>query len=123
MEKKYGSATFLNSIKDTFPYIESAIMIMDNNFNWWKSNYELLEGKIANEARGVADSPVKISTRFIIYSGPDENVDAVKWSGPAMEFSFVEDPLIADKVKKSIGNLWEGHKVLTEDNKLIIMFE
>lgn len=124
MEKEYGSVTFLNSVKDTFPYIESAIMILDNNLNWWKSNYKILEELIANEVRGAASSPLKINVRFIIYNGPDENVQYVKWSGPAIEFTIVEGSLqIVDKVKKSLGNLWEGHKVLTDENKIIIMFE
>ncbi len=124
MEKEYGTVTFLNSIEDTFPYIESTVMILDNNFNWWKKNYEKLESLIANEARGFSDKNVEIETRFIIYNGQDENVEMVKWSGPAIEFTFVESSSsLIDDIKKSIGNIWEGHKVITYENRLIVMIE
>ncbi len=125
MEKEYGTVTFLNSIKDTFPYIESAILVLDNNFNWWKKNYEVLEKLVANIARGIAEKPVQIRTRFTVYSGPDENVEAVKWSGPAIELTFFENsPEFVKKIKEQLGgNTWEGHKLITEDNKLIILFE
>lgn len=124
MEKQYDSVKFLNSIKDTFPYVESAIIVLDNNLNWWKKNYELLEQKLSNIARGLAKTPVEIRTRFTVYSGPDENVEAVTWNGPAIEFTFFEQsPVFVEKVKNQLGNTWEGHKVLTDDNKLFILFE
>jgi len=125
MKKEYGTITFSNSIKDTFPYIESAIFVLDNNLNWWKKNYELLEEKIANIARGIADKPITIITLFTIYNGPDEKVESVKWTGPAIEFTFLETSSeFPKKVKKQLGeNTWEGHKLITEDNKLIILFE
>jgi len=124
MEKEYGTVTLLNSIKDTFPYVESAIMILDNNFNWWKANYETFEEVLANEVRGVAKEPVQIRVRFTVYSGPDENVQVVKWNGPAIEFTFIEtSPDVVLKIKNNIGNTWEGHKLMTEDNKLFVLFE
>ena len=124
MEKKYNTVTFLNSIKDTFPYIESTIMILDNNLHWWKLNNEVLEKKIANVAAGIANKPVKIEVRFMVYNGPDENVESVKWSGPALEFTFVEKSTdFVKDIKDEIGNTWEGHKLIIDDNKLIIMFE
>jgi len=125
MEKEYGTITFLNSIKDTFPFIESAIIILDNNLNWWKKNYKLLEEKIANISRGIANKPMTIRTRFTIYSGNDENVKSVKWNGPAIEFTFIETSSnFALDVKKQLGeNTWEGHKMITEDNKLFILIE
>jgi len=125
MKKEYGSITFTNSIKDTFPYIESAIIILDNNLNWWKKNYEILENKIANICRGIANKPITILTRFTIYSGADENVKSVKWNGPAIEFTFLETSFdFVEKVKQELGkNTWEGHKLIVEDNKLFILIE
>lgn len=124
MQKEYGSVKFLSSIKDTFPYVESAIYILDNNLNWWKQNSQILEEIIANEARGIANSNVEIVTRFTIYSGTDDVVKSVKWTGPAIEFNFIETSNdFVNKIKESIGTTWQGHRVLTEDNKLYIMFE
>jgi hypothetical protein len=124
MEKKYESVTFLNSIKDTFPYVESAIIVLDNNLNWWKKNYEVLEQQLSNAVRGIAKTPVEIRARFTVYSGPDENVKTVTWNGPAIEFTFFEQsPMLVEKVKNTLGNTWEGHKLITDDNKLIVLFE
>ena len=124
MKKLIGSTTFTNSIKDTFPFIESAIVVLDNNLSWWRKNYEDLEEEIANEANGLADQPVNIITRFTVYSGPDENVESVKWNGPAIEFTFIEkSPNFVRDVKNAIGNNWKGHRLITDDNKLIVMFE
>jgi len=124
MEKEYGTVTFLNSIKDTFPYVESAIVVLDNNLRWWKNNYQVLEQKLANEAAGVAKEPVNIRTRFTVYSGPDEAVESVRWSGPAIEFTFLEkSPNFVKEVQQKLGNNWEGHRTITDDNKLIVLFE
>jgi hypothetical protein len=124
MEKEYGTVTYLNSIKDTFPYIESAIVVLDNNLRWWKNNYEVLEQQLANEIRGIADEPIKIRTRFTVYSGPDEAVQTVVWSGPAIEFTLLEaSPMLVKKVQQKLGNNWNGHRVITDENKLIILFE
>ena len=30
---------FLNTTEDQFPYVESAINALDDNFNWWKENW------------------------------------------------------------------------------------
>ena len=38
---------FLNSTEDQFPYVESAINTLDNNFNWWKDNWPEIEQLIA----------------------------------------------------------------------------
>ena len=124
MEKEFGIVTFKNSIQDTFPYVEAAIVILDNNLNWWKQNFGKLEELIANEAAGIADNPVNIRTRFTVYSGPDEAVDTVIWSGPAIEFTFIEKSSdFVRQLKNSIGNTWEGHRLITDDNKLITLFE
>lgn len=124
MKKEYGTVTFLNSIKDTFPYIESAIVVLDNNLRWWKNNYEVLEQKLANEIRGIANEPLEIRTRFTIYNGPDEVVKSVIWSGPAIEFTLLDvSPITVKKVQESIGNNWEGHRVITDDDKLYVLFQ
>lgn len=124
MEKEYGTVTYLNSVKDTFPYIESAIIILDNNLRWWKNNYEVLEQELANEIRGVADEPIEVRTRFTVYSGPDETVESVVWSGPAIEFTLLDvSPITVKKVQQALGNNWHGHRVITDENKIIILFE
>jgi len=124
MKKRIGATTFSNSVKDTFPYIESAIVVLDNNLSWWRKNYERLEDELANTANGVATEPVNIVTRFTVYSGPDEAVESVTWNGPAIEFTFIEksSKFVRD-VKIAIGKNWEGHRLITDDNKLIVMFE
>jgi len=124
MKKRIGATTFNNSVKDTFPYIESAIIILDNNLAWWRKNYQVLEERLANEANGLANESVTVVTRFTVYSGPDENVEYVKWNGPAIEFTFLEkSPNFVRDLKNKIGNQWEGHRLITDDNKLIVMFE
>lgn len=126
MEKEYfNTVTFINSIQDTFPYIESAILILDNRLNWWKKNHDILEKKIANIVSGLSDKSISIKTRFTIYSGTDENVKSVKWTGPAIEFVFLETSNeFSNNVKKQLGGkTWEGHKMISEDNKLYIMIE
>jgi len=124
MKKRMGSSTFINSVKDTFPYIESAIVVLDNNLSWWKKNYESLEETIANEASGLAENPTEIKVRFTVYSGPDENVESVTWNGPAIELTFIEksDKFVRD-LKNRLGTSWEGHRLITDENKLIILFE
>lgn len=124
MKKRIGATTFSNSIKDTFPYIESSIIILDNNLSWWRKNYKQLEEELANTSNGVATEPVNIVTRFTIYTGPDEAVESVKLNGPAIEFTFVEksSKFVRD-VKNSLGKTWNGHRLITDDNKLIVMFE
>ena len=124
MEQAYDSVTFEDSIKDTFPFVESTILKLDNNLAWWKKNYEKIEQLIAEKARDISSNPITIRTKLIIYNGPDENVKTVTWSGPALEFSFLEtSSSFVRSVKKSIGNTWGGHKLITSENRLVILFE
>lgn len=124
MEKQIGSVIYNDSIKDTFPFIESTIIKLDNNLGWWQKNYEILEDKMANIVSGVVDSPVNIRTRFTIYNGTDDSVETVEWNGPALEFTFIEtSPSVIEKVKNKLGGNWEGHRILTEENKLYVLFE
>lgn len=124
MEKDYGSIKFENSIKDTFPYIESIILILDNNLAWWKKNYEDLEKEIANAAAKYSSRPIDVIIKLIIYQGPDEDVESVTWNSPAIEFDFIEAPSTLPKdIKQELGDIWDGHKLITDDNKLIILFE
>ena len=81
---------FKNSVQDTFPYVEAAIIILDNNLVWWKKNFEKLEEDIANAASKFSDRDLDVRVRFTMYNGPDENVEAVTWNGPAIEFNFIE---------------------------------
>jgi len=124
MENKIGSTTFKTSVNDTFPYIESTIIKLDNNLEWWKKNYKELEELVANEVNGIISKPIEIKIRFIIYNGPDENVYNVEWNGPAIEFLFMEtSDRFALKVKNKIGTNWKGRRLVTDENKLIILFE
>lgn len=124
MEKKLETVTFLNTIKDTFPYVESTIIILDNKLGWWKKNGELFEQELANEIRGLASTPIDVRTRLIIYSGPEQQVQAVQRIGPALEFTLQEvSSEFVLKVKNKIGNTWNGHRLITDENKLIVMFE
>ena len=115
---------FINSIKDTFPYVESAIVILDNNLTWWKKNFKKLEEDIANVAAKFSDRELDVRIRFTMYHGPDENVESVTWNGPAIEFDFVEgSTTLPSDIKNELGNTWNGHKLITDDNKLIALFE
>jgi hypothetical protein len=124
MKKEIGSVTFKNSIEDTFPYIESATIILDNNLPWWKKNYEDLEKEIANATSKFSSRSVDVLTKLIIYNGPDESVESVTWSSPAIEFTFIEAPSTLPKdIKKELEDTWNDHKLIASDNKLIILFE
>jgi hypothetical protein len=124
METKYDTVTFQNSIKDTFPFIESAIVKLDNNLSWWKKNFEEFEKLLANEITRASKKYIDVDTKLIIYNGPDENVETVTWSGPAIEFTLIEtsDSFVRE-VKEGIGNTWKGHKLITSGNRLIVLFE
>jgi len=124
MEAKYNSVNFTSSIKDTFPFIESTIMILDNKLQWWKKKYEELELAIANETMALVKEPIDVKPRFVIYNGTDDSVEAVKISKPAIEFTFIEGTSdIPKKIQTSMNKNWEGHRILTEDNKLYVLFE
>jgi len=126
--KEFDTVTFLKSIKDVFPYVESTLFILDNNFNWWKKNYEKLEKVLVNAIGKVANKHIEVKTKFTIYNGPDESGD-VTLVGPAIEFKFLDTyPEFAEEVKNELknelgGNSWEGHKILVKDNKIFVFFE
>ena len=120
-----NTVNFISSIKDTFPYIESTIIKLDNNYDWWKKNAIKLEDELSNEIRAIADSPITINTKLIIYNGKDDDVQAVRWSAPAIQFTFPEVSLdFMKKLKSKLGgNTWNGHNTFIEDNNLIVLFE
>ena len=123
MEKEFSTVILLNSIKDTFPYIENTILILDNKLNWWKKNYKEFEQLLSNKIAAETSTNINIRTKFIIYNGPDE-IETVEWSGPALEFTVEEtSSIIVEKIINDIGNSWEGHRVISNDNKIIVMFE
>lgn len=116
---------FLASTRDVFPYIESAINTLDTNFNWWKRNWEELERKLVTNIIKITDGKsVKIIPRFMIYNGPDEKTPDIIWHGPAIQYIF--DKLSSNKVKELQnllgGNTWKGHKLIVQDDTLIVLF-
>ena len=122
MEKGH-TINFLNNVQDTFPYIESALFKIDNNFDWWKTNAKDLQQHISNISTELIQEPLDIKINFVIYNGPDENVESVTWNAPAVEFTFIEasDKLVRNIAQK-LGNTWRGHKLNVKDNKIYIMF-
>jgi len=118
---KVGNVQFINTTEDQFPYIEAAINSLDNNLNWWKSNWENIENTLMNAWTKSSSEPVRIKTHFTIYAGPDDTVKDIKWTGPAIEYTFIGVNSLTD-MKKHIGNILEGHKVIFEGNKVIILF-
>lgn len=115
--------TFKSNTEDVFPYIESAINILDENLNWWKQIWEDLEDDIKDALAEVGDKNATIDVRFIIFNGEDETTSDVIWHGPAIEYEFSSNEDTVKKIAKEIGDTWNGHKVLRQDNRLIIMFE
>lgn len=115
---------FINDIKDTFPYIESTIQVLDDNLAWWKVNAPKLEEKITQTIQDELNiNSTEIDTDFFIYNGPDEEVQSVKFKAPALRISF---PDLTDeevfKIKEKLGNEWEGKRVYQEVNNLIVLF-
>jgi len=120
---KVGNVQFINTTEDQFPYIEAAISSLDNNLNWWKSNWENMENTLMNAYTKVSSSPTKIRTRFTIYNGSDDVAKDIKWTGPAIEYTFVNaNSGDIQEMKKHIGNILEGHKVIFKDNTVTILF-
>jgi len=126
---KAKNIEFLNNTEDQFPYIEAAISSLDSNLNWWKENWSTIEsdllsayGKSASTAMSISGN-VKVRTRFTIYNGTDDVVSSVKWTGPAIEYTFLNaDNKAMQEMKNNIGNILKGHKVIVEGNKVIILF-
>jgi hypothetical protein len=133
--RNVGGVSFLNTTEDQFPYVESAINTLDNNYNWWKENWSDLEGLIAQyvdeaiqKSKGDFDlgnkkSNVTISSRFTMFHGNDEKAEDVIWTGPAIVYQLDgASPGIVASVKNRFGGLYKGHKIFKDENKLIFLF-
>ena len=114
---------FENSTQDIFPYVESAIDILDENLNWWKENWESLEDAIYEALKSNGEEDSRIKVRFIIFNGKAEETTDVTWHGPAIQYTIFTSDDIVDSVQEALGDTWNGHKVLQVDNRLIVMFE
>jgi hypothetical protein len=115
---------YLNTIEDTFPLIEKSILVLDKYLPWWKNNYKSFENLINNKISKLTEDIIDIKINFIFYSGPDDYVKSVTLNSPAFEFVFLEtSSTFVKELKKSIGKTWEGRRLITDENKLIILFE
>ncbi len=126
--RKVDGVTFLNSTSDQFPYVESTLNSLDNNFKWWKTNWpdiEQLISKYLNLAKKEHSKTAKInvSSRLTFFHGTDEKVKDVIWSGPAIVYTFAGGNYeIVKSIKNSFGGIYKGHKIFIDDNQLIILF-
>lgn len=126
--RKVNGVTFLNSTQDQFPYIESAINTLDNNFNWWKENWPSLEELVAQYLHKALEDKfenkkINVSSRFTVFHGSDEKVKDVIWTGPAITYEFEgASPSIVNAVKKQFGGMYKGRKIFAHENILVFLF-
>lgn len=126
--RNVSGVQFLNSTQDQFPYVESAINTLDDNFNWWKENWPEIEELIAQYLKKALDdnferTNVKVSSRFTIFHGNDEKAKDVIWTGPCVVYTFTgASSKIIGAIKKSFGGMYQGKKIFSEGNQLIFMF-
>jgi hypothetical protein len=124
---------FTNATSDQFPYIESALNSLDNNFKWWKESWPEIETMIEqytkaamkkkDEFSTTGTDAVKITSRFTMFHGHDEKAKDVIWSGPAVVYTIEGvSPAIVKKVKDEFGGLYKGRKIFAEENQLIFLF-
>ena len=135
---------FVNKTEDQFPYIESTLNILDDNFNWWKKNWKELEeliAKILNKSLSdnMEDSNVSISSRFTVFHGEDDKIKDVVWTGPAIVYTFEgASSKVINTIRDILGgvykgerddieysrksNLYKGHRMFVYENQLIILF-
>lgn len=119
---------FSNSTEDQFPYVESALNTLDNNFNWWKENWPALEQLIAqqlNKATGENQEKgqVTISSRFTVFHGHDDNDTNVVWTGPSIVYTFAgTSGTVVKSIKDAFGGIYKGKKMFANNNDLIVLF-
>ena len=130
-----NNVTFVNSTADQFPYVESAINTLDNNFNWWKDNWPEIEQLMEQYLKaaqkkskgefdiGTESPKIDISSRFTVFHGADEKVGDVIWTGPAIVYTLNgADQKITNSIKAAFGGMYKGRKVFTDGNQLIFLF-
>ena len=133
--RNVNGVTFTNNTEDQFPYIESALNSLDNNFNWWKESWPEVEQLIAQyindvikKSKGEFDvgsksSNVTVTSRFTMFHGVDEKVTDVIWQGPAIVYTLEgASPAVVGSVKNQFGGLYKGHKIFKDENQLIFLF-
>jgi len=125
-----GTVGFSNSTQDQFPYVESALNILDNNFNWWKENYHTLEElimtnleKSTSDNMDISPNNINISSRFTVFHGHDDKATDVVWTGPAIVYTFDgASNQVVRGIKDAFGGIYKGHKIFANENELIILF-
>jgi len=122
-----GEGKFINKTKDQFPYVESVINVLDNNFNWWKNNWKELEEDINHNLNKLIsnNTDIKIFSRFTIFHGNDDEVQDVVWTGPAIVYTFKGTTTdIIEQLRDLLteSNLYKGHRVFVYEDQLIILF-
>lgn len=126
--RNVDGVTFINSTEDQFPYVESALNSLDNNFNWWKENWPELEqlmSKYLTDALSdrFESKQIKVSSRFTVFHGADEKVKDVIWTGPAIVYSFEGAGAgVVNSIKNSFGGIYKGHKMFTDGDQLVVLF-
>lgn len=127
-ERNVSGVIFSNSTEDQFPYVEAALNSIDNNFNWWKENWLALEQLIAQQLNIAANDneqkgQVSISSRFTVFHGHDEKDPKIIWNGPAIVYSIKgTTPTVVMAVKQAFGGIYNAHKMIANNNDLIILF-
>ena len=107
-----GENSFSNKTEDQFPYIESTINTLDDNFNWWKKNWESLEQLISQNLKEIGETNSTITSRFTIFHGKDDSVKDVVWTGPAIVYTIQGiSPEKVEELKKEFGGMYHGKKI------------
>jgi hypothetical protein len=126
--REVNGVTFVNSTQDQFPYVESAINTLDNNFKWWKENWPSLEELVAQYLqKALSDQfenkKINVSSRFTIFHGSDEKVEDVIWTGPCIVYTLEgAGSSVTTAVKKQFGGMYKGRKIFAEGDQLIFLF-
>lgn len=126
--RRVGDVLFLNSTEDQFPYVESALNSLDNNFNWWKENWpeleELMSKYLSDSLKDQFEvKKVDVSSRFTVFHGADSKVKDVIWTGPAIVYTFEgAGSSTVNAIKNSFGGIYKGHKMFTDGEQLVVLF-
>jgi len=122
-----NDVNFTNSTEDQFPYVEATLNSIDNNFNWWKENWQTIEQLISQHLKELIkksnSQSISVSSRFTFFHGHDEkNVDVI-WSGACIVYTISGvDPSIVKGIKEKFNGVYKGKKIFVNENDLIILF-
>jgi len=126
--REVNGIIFQNSTEDQFPYVESAINTLDNNFNWWKDNWPGIEQLMAQYVQKVMsdkfeNKKIDVSSRFTMFHGSDEKAKDVIWTGPAIVYTLKgAGSSVTNAVKKMFGGIYKGRKIFADGDQLIFLF-